>query len=446
MVKIKLTSLAVLFLFLTLFASTNAVTAQNQNIVTTININPIPGISYLPFALGVNHIDKKLYVARFNTNLRKNEILVIDSLSGNFIDIINFPGNSFYSQIEFNHTSRRMYLATLQGGDNKVHVIDTLTNKIVHSITIEDGINEIAVNSMTNRIYVVNRSMVTVTVIDGNTNKIIEVIKLQEDIDLTFRSEGITVNPLTNRIYVLKDSTRKKSNYPQLLMKLLVSVASEIKEKEIIVIDGSTNLVIETVKLNFDTLADVIDPYIINSISSYNQFGSPITASSSSYNMAINPLTNRIYINVHIRVSNSNNINAILVMDTLKNNIINAIDIDETLGIRELIVVNHERDRIYLADTGNKKLKVIDGRSHHLVSEIKIGVKPDSIKVDQSSNIVYITNNNYGNIKIINEKTIDYTPQALTVSPESTVNDSSDESNALTGTARKSDPTFKTRE
>jgi len=430
MVKIRFVLLAVLFSLVMIFTGTNTINAQN--IVTTIDIDPIPEVLALPSKIGlpipfeieVNHINNRLYIARFNIYSKKSEMVVIDSLSNDVIDTISFSKQCFHSQIEINPTSRRIYLATLQCHDNKIHVIDGITNKIISTIKIEDGIAGIAVNSVTNRIYAVNLNMVTVTVIDGETNEIIDVIKLQEDTDLSFRSGGIMVNPFTNRIYVLKDSTRKKTKWDVLGIRIPVSVAKEIKEKEIIVIDGKTNRVIEAVKLDINALSDVIDPHNTNSIFSNDSSSNVKTIITSVYKMAINPLTNHIYIRVHIKVRNFDDINAILVIDGLTNNIINSIDMDEIQDCGDLIAVNHKTNRIYLTDTENNMLKVIDGGSHRLVSEINIGCRPYSIKVDQPTNLVYITNLDYGQIKIINEKGMDFAPQTLIVYPESAVHDS----------------------
>ncbi len=413
MVKIRLVLLAALTSLVMIFTGTNAVTAQN--IVTTIDIDPVTEVLALPskiglpipVEIGVNHINNRLYIAMFNINSDKNELVIIDRLTNDVIKTISFSDQCFYSQIEINPTSMRIYLATLQGNNN-IHVIDGITNKTISTIKIEDGIAEIAVNSVANRIYAVNRNMVTVTVIDGKTNEIIDVIKLQEDTDLSFRSGGIRVNPFTNRIYVLKESTRKKTKWGTLDIKIPVSIAKEIEEKEIIVIDGTTNRVIEVVKLDINALSEIIDPHNTNSIFSNDSSSNVETTITPVYKMAINPRTNHIYIRVHIKVHNFDDINTILIMDGLTNNIIDSIDMEEIQGSDDLIAINHRTNRIYLADTENNMLKVIDGSSHRLVSEIKIGFRPYSIKVDQPTNLVYITNMDYDQIKIINDEDISH--------------------------------------
>ena len=431
MIKIRLIFIAILFLFITFFPGSS--TATTPNVVSTIDLNAKLDVSVLPLAVGVNYLDNRLYIATFNTNAGENEIIVIDSLSYNVIDTIRLAERNLFSQIkiEINPVSGSVYVATLDDEDNKIHLISKITNKITATIRIDDGIKGIAVNSATNKIYVVNRKTVTVTVIDGKTNKIIDVIKLQENIELLFRAEGIKVNPFTHRIYVLKDSTKKKPNPTKpgnilgMPMRRAVSIGEDIKEKEIIVIDGTTNQVIKSIKLDFNALTEVIDPHISNSIFSPNLFSDASFALSSVYKIEINPLTNRIYIYIRIINDDGDGFNSILVIDGSTNKIIETLDLSGIPGTNDMVAISPKTNRIYLNDPTNNTLKVIDGSSYRIVSEIKIGGSPYSIKVDPSTNLIYMAYKDYGNIKVINESGMNFTPSTFTVYPASAAYDSS---------------------
>ena len=62
-----------------------------------------------------------------------------------------------------------------------------------------------AVNTRTNRIYVSTSLMVTVSVVNGLTNRVISTIKVGE------RCDNIAINTRTNRIYVATISLTSKN-------------------------------------------------------------------------------------------------------------------------------------------------------------------------------------------------------------------------------------------
>ena len=415
MVKIGLVILAVLSLFITFFALWPiVVTKQNvtkQNLISTIDLNPKSDVLVIPLAIGINPLDNRLYILTINEDSGTNEIVVIDSLSNDVIDTITLPGYhySVLTHIEVNPETKRIYIAN-SDSNNKIHVINGITNKIIMAIEIEDGVEGITINTVTNKIYAVNNKMATVTVIDGKTNKKTDVIKLQDDIGIFFDSGGIKVNPFNNRIYVLKDSTRKKSTNTTAILKdglglprvRFIPGDETIKGKEIIVIDGSTKGIIKRVKLDFDALSKVIDEKIIN-----NTFFHKFSASSGivipEYKIEINPTINRIYINVSILNLDSYGLNSLLVMDGVTNNIIEAINVDLIQGSSGGITVNPATNRIYLNDLWNNKVKVIDGSSNQVISEFKTDDQPSLIKVDPFTNRIYIGSNESGKVTIKND-------------------------------------------
>src|SRR4051794_21848838 len=98
----------------------------------------------------------------------------------------------------------------------------------------------IAVNPTTNRVYVANRGSDTVSVIDGEMNKIVG-----KPISVGSLPTGIAVNPVTNRVYVTLE-----------------------RDNAVVVIDGATGSVI----------------------------GKPIAVGRAPEAVAVNPVTNRVYV------------------------------------------------------------------------------------------------------------------------------------------------------
>ena len=429
----------ILFSFISIFIGEFTVTAQN--VIRTIDLNPESDVPITPVAIGINHIDNKLYVATINTKKKtKYEILVIDGLSDSVNKTIALPGGlDFRSQIEVNPLTGRIYIAKLDGDHrDEIYVISGTTNKITNIIKIKNGISGISINSTTNRLYVVNNKSVSVTVIDGETNKIIDVIKLQDDIDFFFYSSGIKANPVTNRIYVLMNSVAKSE--PQVLEDKLILYAKPLipedakdinnKKAAIVVIDGSTNKIIETVTLDIETITALIDQDIINLPSPSGLYAahSPIIRAND---ITINKETNRVYINTTITNIYAKTFNVILVMDGLTGNIIDTIDIGGFQEGSYGIALNSRINRIYATDLNRPAVKVIDGRTNQVISIVKAGNYPYAIKTDPSHNLVYVTDVDSGSIRVINDEGQNLLPPTLTV----TVTHDSDANKSSSGNA-----------
>jgi len=68
---------------------------------------------------------------------------------------------------------------------NTVSVIDSRTNTVVSNITVGNSPDSIAINPISNRIFVVNglaignETKTTISVIDGSTNKVVNVIPIE---------------------------------------------------------------------------------------------------------------------------------------------------------------------------------------------------------------------------------------------------------------------------
>ena len=432
-------SLTLLSSFVTIYYGTISVTAQN--IVTTINLNPKADMTVLPQAMGVNHNDNKLYVDTLNLNSKKRDLLVIDCISYKIIDTTRLPGTKYiFSQIEVDTTTKRIYICTPESND-KIYVINGTTNKIITIIKIEDGVAGITVNSVTNRIYVVNHKHKAVTVVDGKTNKIIDVIRLQEDMDFAFKSGCITVNPYTNRIYVLRDPVSKAFG----IMRDAIGFYEDrktkkarkerikrnmSKEKVVIVIDGATNRIIDTIKLDF-TRHITSKPY--------SDFSNNSQGNVSTSSIEINPVTNHIYIDFGMggqikksykihnfimggQIKKSYKIhNFILVIDGSTNKIVDTIDTGKGPGQMDVIEINPQTNMIYLNNSHDSTVRIIDGNSNQVISSIKVGGFPTSIKAGLSNLVIYVTNLKHRNfnITVINDRKPTVTLPTLTVTPDS---------------------------
>ena len=86
-----------------------------------------------------------------------------------------------------------------------VLVIDGNTNKVMKAITVNPAVTGIAVNELTNKIYISNYFADTVQVIDGDADKVIKTIATHTPQDLSNPYDQLgqpAVSEKLNRIYV----------------------------------------------------------------------------------------------------------------------------------------------------------------------------------------------------------------------------------------------------
>ena len=92
-----------------------------------------------------------------------------------------------------NPVTNKIYVCDWSGGS--VTVIDGASQTATATVTVGSNPNNVAVNPVTNKIYVPNSGSNTVTVIDGATNATTTLSGVQA-------AAFVAVNPVTNKIYV----------------------------------------------------------------------------------------------------------------------------------------------------------------------------------------------------------------------------------------------------
>jgi len=220
----------------------------------------------------------------------------------------------------------------------------------------------VAVNPKTNKVYAVNPSDGTVTVIDGSANFTTTVRVGSEPM-------AITVNPVTNKIYVGNSASGTVS-----------------------VIDGATDAVTATVKVG--TL-----PYVVaanptsNKIYVSKTFSNTMTVIDGATNatsnlkagiqadaIAVNPVTNKLYLTNYES-------QYVTVLDGTSNDTTPVVAGVHLWAIAPNLVTN----KIYVANAGSSHLTVIDGASDHTTT-VSTGDIPCAIAVDSLANRVYAVN------------------------------------------------------
>jgi YVTN family beta-propeller protein len=218
--------------------------------------------------------------------------------------------------VAINPVTNKIYIANENSDD--VTVIDGATNNAT-TLLVGAQPHAIAVNPATNKIYVANAGSDNVTVIDGENNNTTTVPAVDGPV-------AIAVNSVSNKIYVANGNSGN-----------------------VTVIDGATN----------DTTI--------------------VPVGMAPYAICVNPVTNRIY-----------------VANAFSNNV-TVIDGDDNStasvyvgNIPMAIAMNPVTNKIYVANFFDDAVAVINGDSHS-IGFVSVGSTPSAICVNPVTNKIYVT-------------------------------------------------------
>jgi len=334
----------------------------------------------------------------FNGNII-NAQTVIDT-----IDVGNSPRG-----IAVNPTTNLIYVTNMR--DDNVSVIDGVTHEVVTNIAVGNAPLGIGVDPSINQIYVGDGN--GISVIDGDINQVITTIELIEAeagfflptcptpkpilrpglslpdqfspilpslpcvSDLAESAQVVEVNPITNFVYVAKANS-----------------GNICCTNNIWVIDGKTNSVIENIKLpavNSPTNLEIdglgINPlthtiYVLSregiNVLDGNTNQTIKTIQHTARSLDINPMTDRLYLTNCV----------VSVIDDITNSVIATVG-EEGNGLSD-IGINPTTNHIFVDDPGANRVKVIDGLTNEIITNIENVHRPDKIAVNSNTGLVYV--------------------------------------------------------
>lgn len=235
-----------------------------------------------PFAMAANSVTNKIYVVSWTDNLGEDpgNLTVIDGNTNTIIKTIQVGNGP--ADVAVNSKTNKVYIANnfpfTFGGT--VSVIDGATNTITATVSTGCSLEDVAVNPITNKIYVTGywSGCNIVTVIDGATNK-------TTSLTAGYEPFGIAVNQLTNTIYVANngdDTVTVIDGYTNSPIVLPVG-----NHPTGIAVNQDTNQIY--VANNGDNTVTVID-------GDTNTTAWTISVGSQPALVAVNPVTNVIYV------------------------------------------------------------------------------------------------------------------------------------------------------
>ena len=333
---------------------------------TTHSTTTVPA-GFRPLAMAVNEVTNKIYVVNEGGIVfAKGSITVIDGVTNASTTVVD-PHAVGPRSLAVNPSTNKIYVANLFSGN--VTVIDGATNS---TTTVTDphvsglGAVALAVNSVTNRIYVVNNNTdraVTnpgnVTVIDGATNLTTTITDPK-----AFFPSDVAVNAVTNKIYVAN-----AGDYP-----------SGNNHGNVTVIDGGTNVT-----------TTITDPNALN----------PGGVDSRGFAVAVDSTTNKIY----VTNEGSNNIT---VIDGATNSTTTVTDPNALFPVAA--AVDEATNTVYVANGGcgfgngcsnPGSVTVINGGTNSVTTLIDPKASaPDAVAVNPITNQIYVANGS-SNVTII---------------------------------------------
>ena len=271
--------------------------------------------------------------------------------------------------VAVNPKTNKLY--AVNSSDGTVTVMNGLANS---SKTVKVGSEPvaIAINPATNKIYVGNSASGTVSVIDGATDTMTATVSVG---DLPY---VIAANPTTNKIYVSK-------------------TFSNI----MVVIDGATNST-SNLKPGIQADAIAVNP-VTNKLYLTNYESQNVTVMDGATNdtasvpagihlwaIATNPATNKIY------AANAGSAN-LTVIDGATNNTTTV----NTGNIPCAIAIDPGANRIYAVNYASDNVTVIDGANNSMIATVPVGARPQAIAINSLTHTIYVANTHGNTVTII---------------------------------------------
>ena len=288
----------------------------------------------------------------------------------------------------WNATSNRVYCANY-GSDN-INVIDGVGNNVVATIPAGDGPVELCWNSLGNKIYCLNSESNDITVINGITNTVITTVPAKI-IDTLDNYNGVkphlAVNSQNNKLY-----------FPQQFY------------REVRIIDGSSNNVIEDVRLGASPWSLTWNStssklYSINRNSGAYPVPGSISIIDGVSQRPITTLTAGIAPSAVVWNSTNNTIycansysNDVRVIDGFSDQLIDTIAVGGGPGF---ILWNSTSNKIYTTNASGNSVSIIDGATHTFLTTVPAGSIPTALAWNSINNKVYCTNFGSNNITVI---------------------------------------------
>lgn len=227
--------------------------------------------------------------------------------------------------IGYNHNSGNIYVAN--SGSHSISVINGETNRVESTILVGRIPYAVAYNPINDHIYVTNLGENSVSVIDGGNSSITETIQVG-----TYPS-SVTVDSSNQRVYV--------SNY-------------------------------------FSNYVSVID--------GEHKISANVAVGKNPIDLTVNPSNHGVY------VANAGS-NSVSIINGATNKVITNVTVGE---YPTAVAYNPANNKVYVANKNSGDISVIDGDTNTLTNTIKVDPFPLDVAVNPNTNTLYVAHTQSG--------------------------------------------------
>jgi YVTN family beta-propeller protein len=329
-----------------------------------------------PVDLALNPVTNKLYIAI----KQPDKVYVIDAYAN--VPVANITLEAYPNSIAINSITNMIYVASDE--TDKIYVIDGSTNKVIDRVSVGLDVRAVAVDPNefgSGIVYAANYGNDTISVIDASTNKIVSNIAAGN------RPEQIDIDFITNKIYVSNDEIDTVSIIDYVAYD---NHTLKLRNTDNVTLGSDT----DSIAANYHTgkvyvsnhLGDTIS--VIDSLT--NQMLERIKVRLFPESLALNSKTSKLY------VANAG-LNIVSVVDINRsgqNPYITDVMVD---SYPSSIAINPETNTVYVANYDSKTLSVINGSSNEMIVGVSFDINPPNAgyiecndnKVSDNEHITY---------------------------------------------------------
>ncbi len=261
--------------------------------------------------------------------------------------------------------------------EDKVSVVDLITNSVLSEINVEQKPLGVAANTQRMAVYVTNYDSNTVSVIDAGTNAVTATINVGSN------PVGIAIDKAGSTLFV--------ANY---------------KGNSVSVIDTATNQVVATVKVGTEPCGIAVSPdgstayvtdyqsgtvSVIEEASSAFEVISRIRVGTGPYGIAMHPSGSTVYVANYAA-------GTVSVIDAATNTAVAKVKVG---GRPTGMAVDPSGTLVYVTKNEGDTVSVIDTTTLEVVGTVKVGRAPFGIATNADGTRIYVANSRDNTISIV---------------------------------------------
>jgi YVTN family beta-propeller protein len=358
-----------------------------------------------PFAISIDEKTKKVYVA----NRDSNTLSLIDGYSKTNNVLYTIPVGKAPIDIAIddiatynNPKNDKSYIYVANADSETVSMIDGKTNNVIRSIPLEFIPRSIAVDRQSDMLYINSLDLTAGGILEVRDNSVPEHPKY---VQVGNDPQHLAINPTTNKIYVANTGSDSVSVIDGKTKNVTNVIEVKGKQPSGIAINPTTNKIYVA-----NTGSDSVS--VIKDDSGNLDNITNLKVGKKPNAIAINPTTNKIY------VANTGSDSVSVIKDDSGNIAIRNVLVGKNLSN---LAVNPTTNKIYVANTNSNSVSVVDGNTDSIMKSVRLPFDIDqstTMAVDPKANIIYVigsAQNQFSNIDGITDNIIHSKNQQLNI-------------------------------